>query len=137
MFKLIYKFFDKLEDRVRGSLSHSPVLYSLIGGVSLVLFWQGISVVASSVPFLNTPAGGMVLIFVSVSILLMTGLFVSFFIGDTIIISGINKERKMVDKEEAELVAEFKMMNEMEKKVEEIDDIVKELQAEIHHQHDK
>lgn len=127
----IYKFFDKLEDRVRGSLSHSPVLYSLIGGTALVIFWHGVSVVIESFPFLNTFTGGLILVLISVSILLLTGLFVSFFIGDTIIMSGLKKEKKLVDKEDVELMAEAKMVSEMERKVEEIDTIVKDLQSKI------
>ncbi len=127
----IINFFDKLEDHVRAKLSHYPVIYSLIGGICLVVFWQGVSVVAGSVPFLNTLSGGLVLTFFSTSILLLTGLFVSFFIGDTIIISGINKEKKITEKEEEELVIESKMMAKMNKKIEEIDMIVKDLQSKV------
>jgi hypothetical protein len=137
MFKRIYIFFDKLEDRVRAKLSHYPLLYSLIGGTALVLFWEGVSIVVSFVPFLNTLYGGLILIFVSLSVALLVGIFVSFFIGDTIILSGINKERKLVDKEEAELVAESKMMSKVEKKVDEIDNVIREMHSEIHPTHDK
>ena len=128
----IVKFFDKLEDRVRAALSHHPVLYSLIGGTSLVLFWHGVTVVAGSILFLNTLVGGLLLMFVSVSVLLLIGLFVSFFIGDTIIISGINKEKKIIEKTEEELQVEAHMMHDMNKKISEIDAIVKDLRSKIH-----
>ena len=127
----IFKFFDKLEDYVRASLSHYPVFYSLIGGTSLVLFWHGISVIAETVPFLNTLTGGLLLVFLSVSVLLMTGLFVSFFIGDTIILSGLSKEKKMIEKTEEENVEEAHMMQNMSKKISEIETIVKGLESKI------
>ena len=38
MFKKIVKIFDHLEDRVRGKLSHYPITYAIIAGVSIVLF---------------------------------------------------------------------------------------------------
>ena len=38
----ISRFFDKLEDRVRSWLSHQPILYALIGGIGIVLFWRGV-----------------------------------------------------------------------------------------------
>lgn len=37
----IYTHLDKLEDKVRGILSHSPLVYALIGGTAIVLFWGG------------------------------------------------------------------------------------------------
>jgi membrane protein DedA with SNARE-associated domain len=137
MFKGIINFFDKLEDRVRARLSHHPVVYSIIGGTALILFWEGVSILVSFVPFLHTITGGLILMFVSLSVALMVGIFVSFFVGDTIILSGINKEKKLIDKEESELIAESKMMAQMEKKVDEIDNIIKEMHSEIHPTHDK
>ncbi len=127
----ILRFFDKLEDRVRSYFSHRPVIYSLIGGVFIVLFWYGVTVVAESVPFFNTLAGGLLLIFISVFVLLLTGLFVSFFIGDTIIISGIRHDKKVIEKSESELEEGAKMIGDMEKRVEEINVIVKDIQSKL------
>lgn len=129
MYRKIIKYFDKLEDRARARLSHHPVLYSLIGATALILFWEGVSILVSFVPFLNTVTGGFVLMFTSLGVALLVGIFVSFFVGDTIILSGINKEKKLVEKEESELLEESKMMEEMSKKVKEIDNIVKDLQS--------
>ena len=42
----------------------------------------------------------------SIVILLMTGLFVSVFIGERIIISGLKQEKKIFDKTESEIKAE-------------------------------
>ena len=73
--KRIIKFFDKLEDEVRGKLSRNPFLYALLGGIGVVLFWRGIWHIADDINL----GSGISLIIGSV-ILLMTGVFVSEFI---------------------------------------------------------
>lgn len=118
--KKILRFFDKLEDNVRGTLSKYPLIYSLIGGVGVVLFWKGVWETAEMFPVLNGPMS----ILVSVSILLTTGLFVSFFVTDRIILSGIKQEKKMVEKTEAEIRAEAGILHNLEH---EVGDIKKEI----------
>lgn len=105
--KTIVRFFDKLEDHVRGGLSHYPLLYSLIGGVGVVLFWRGVWHTAD---LLETNTGwGSVLfsgigsMLVGIVVLLMIGLFVSVFIGDSIIMSGIRHDKKLIEKSEDEI----------------------------------
>ena len=124
----IFVFFDKLEDRVRGKLSHYPIIYSLIGGTAIIVFWHGITVVISTVDYFNTLQGGIILIFLGVSVLLLIGLMVSFFVGDTIIISGIKSEKKAIEKTEEEIKSEdvelhgaIKKINHMEKILEDIE----------------
>lgn len=85
------RFFDLLENKVHGALSHHPVIYALIGGVAVVLFWKGVWETAVRFPILDGPMS----IVVSLILLLITGLFVSFFIGDTILISGVRKKKKI------------------------------------------
>lgn len=97
--KEIIKFFDKLEDKVRGSLSRWPILYTLIGGIAIVLFWRGVWMTADQFSFLTGPVS----IVVSVGILLITGLFVSFFIGEQIIMSGLKGEKKIFEKTKEEV----------------------------------
>ncbi len=101
-FNIIYSFFDKLEDRIRGTLSRHAFIYTFIGGTGLVLFWRGVWHVADALENLDgfsrvlfSPMGSV--IFGSV-ILLATGLFVSVFVGDSIIMSGIKKDKKIIDK---------------------------------------
>ncbi len=100
--EVIYHFFDRVEDQVRALLSTHKFIYTFIGGVGVVLFWRGVwhtadilerGSVLGSVLF---SASGSIM--VSIILLLTTGLFVSVFIGDSIIMSGIKKEKKDIDK---------------------------------------
>jgi uncharacterized protein YneF (UPF0154 family) len=50
-------------------------------------------------------------------ILLLTGLFVSNFIGERIVISGLKKEKKVTDKTEEEVAEEEAQISRLEKKV--------------------
>lgn len=110
MFISIVRFFDRLEDKVRSRLSHRSVIYALIGGTMVVLFWRGVWHTAD---MLMNQGGLLGVIFyepytiVWVSaILLMTGLFVSSFIGERIVISGLKKEKKVTDRTEEEVQKE-------------------------------
>lgn len=100
MLKRIVTFFDKFEDRVRIHLSHRPVVYALVGAVGVILLWKGVWETAELIPGLH----GIGSIAAGIAILLASGLLVSFFIGDSIIISGFKKEKKLVDKTEAEIL---------------------------------
>ena len=109
MLKKLINFFDKLEDKVRIRLSHYPILYALVGAVGIVLVWKGVWESAEHFPILYGPAS----ILLGTAILLVTGLMVSFFIGDTIIISGFKKEKKLVDKTEKEMLDATKNQTEI------------------------
>jgi hypothetical protein len=103
------RFFDKLEDSTRQHLSRYPIVYSLIGGVGVVLFWRSIWETADLLskihPLLTWFFYPPFQIAISTLGLLLVGLFVSIFIGDKIIISGIRREKKIEERTE-ELVKE-------------------------------
>ena len=100
MIKII-QFFDKLEDKIRGKLSHYPILYAIIGGVGVVLFWRGVWHIADD---LNV--GSVVSLIIGTVFLLMTGGFVSAFIGSRLIISGLSGEKKLTEKAKDEIETE-------------------------------
>ena len=106
MIKNIIKFFDKIEDRVRSFLSRHPIIYAFIGGIGIVLFWRGVWHTADIFPFLNGPVS----IIISIIILLITGLFFSFFIGHSIILSGLKQEKKIEEKEISEIETEMDIL---------------------------
>lgn len=110
LFHSIDYLFDKMEDRIRARLSRHPFIYTFIGGIGVVLFWRGVwhtaDILEHSSPLLGhifSPLGCIVL---SVVILLSTGLFVSVFIGDSIIMSGIRQDKKIIEKTIADVDAE-------------------------------
>lgn len=119
---------DKLERKVRGKLSHYPIFYAFVGGVGVVLFWRGIWHTADD---LNL--GSLISIIIGVVILIITGIFVSSFIGNQLIISGLVGEKKIAEKEEGELqTEEMRLKNlqntlsRLEKKLEHIDAEIEE-----------
>lgn len=101
MIKEIVRFFDKLEDKIRAHLSHYPIIYALLGGIGVVLFWRGVWHIADEVGLPSTTS----LIF-GIVILLLTGVFVSAFIGNRLIISGLSGEKKLEEKEQSEIESE-------------------------------
>ncbi len=117
MIKHIIKFFDKLEDKVRKRLSQTPIFYAVFGGVGIILFWRGVWLTAD---LLNEKLGafdGPASILVGAIVLLMTGLFVSVFIGDQIILSGIRGEKKVSDKTEKEVETEEGLIKKMHNEI--------------------
>lgn len=133
MFRKIIHFFDKLEDHVRGSLSHFPILYSFVGGVGVVLFWKGVWETAELFPSLFGPGS----ILLSVIILLMTGIFVSSFIGNEILISGLKSQKKIAEKTEEEVKVEESDITKIYKRTEKIEKDIEELKELIHKHYER
>lgn len=137
----IFYFFDKFEDVVRGILAEHPFVYTFIGGTGVVLFWRGIWSTADVVENTGTlpalifsPFGSIVL---GVTILLATGLFVSVFVGDSIIMSGIKREKKVVDKTIDDVEEEKSDIQRTLDAVTEIKEEMRVLEGEIHNTHHK
>ena len=124
----ILKFFDKLEDRVRSVLSRHPIIYSIIGGVAIVLFWRGVWITADLFPFMTGPVS----ILLSLLILLLTGLFASFFVGDQIIISGLKHDKKVIDKTKEEIQEEAVTLLEVKKELKRIESEVEHIDEDLH-----
>jgi uncharacterized protein YneF (UPF0154 family) len=129
MQKLI-RFFDKIEDRVRAVLAHHPVVYAMIGSVGIILLWRGIWGLADEygMSFWTSTIIGTV-------ILLLTGLFVSFFVGEQIIISGINEEHRVDEKTEEEIrfqsVSRIQMQWKLEGMLKELDRKIDRLEEKL------
>ncbi|MDE2399544.1 MAG: hypothetical protein KGL67_00840 [Patescibacteria group bacterium] len=97
----IVKSFDRLEYRIRGKLSHYPILYAFIGGIGIVLFWRGVWHIADEINL-----GSLISLISGSIILIIIGVFVAEFIGNKLIISGLVGEKKLEEKEEGEIETE-------------------------------
>jgi mannitol-specific phosphotransferase system IIBC component len=138
--KGIIKFFDHLEDHIRGYFSRMPIGYAFIGGVVMVLFWRG---VWQTGDILEAKGGIIGFLFyepVSVIwttiIMLLIGLFVSFFIGESILISGLKQEKKIADKTEKEVEEEESQINRIENKISKIETEISELKDDLEKKED-
>ena len=130
MVKKIVSFFDKLEDEVRIRLSHNPILYALVGAVGIILLWKGVWEMAELIPALH----GFGSVVAGVVILLFSGLLVSFFIGDSIIISGFKKEKKLVERSELDILrAEQTHTEEILEKLDHLEDDIHNIKSDKRH----
>lgn len=105
MVKIITRFFDRIEDKVRGKLSHFPITYSVIGGFFVIMFWRAVWETIdlmwhSDIVILNWIFYPPISLFISIFALLIIGLMVSTFIGHRIIMSGLKNEKKLEERAE-------------------------------------
>ncbi len=123
-FRQMLRFFDEMEDGVRARLSQRPIAYAALASIGTVLLWRGIWMVADE--FGITSAQSVV---IGTCVLLATGVFVSGFIGNSVIIAGLKREKKVVDKTRAELesesAAEKGMLREIRDTVERLEKAMK------------
>ncbi len=124
MLKKVVTFFDKLEDKIRIKLSHHPIIYACIGAVGVILVWKGVWETAEDVPLLHGPGS----VLLGLLILLVTGLLVSFFIGDSILISGFRGEKKLAEKTEIEVREEEGALERVSAELEAIEERIETLQ---------
>lgn len=140
--KTIINFFDKLEDVVRRKLSHVPIFYGLMAGIGVVVFWRGVwhsadtlmhyfqntygqheSINIGDLPWWDGPLS----LVIGSALLLISGTFVSSFIGNEIIISGLRGEKKLAEKTRDELKTETGAIAEIKHEVKRISELLDEL----------
>ncbi len=119
-------FFDKLEVRIRGKLSHYPVLYAFVGGVGVVLFWRGVWHTADDMDL-----GSILSLIIGFIILVVTGVFVAEFIGNKLIISGLIGEKKLETKEEGEIETEETQLRNLQNTLNRVEKKLSELEGEV------
>lgn len=144
MTRNIVKFFDKLEDRTRAMLSRMPILYALVGGIGVVLFWRGVwhttdfltayFLGEEKMSFANLMDGPLSFVLGTI-ILLLTGVYVSAFIGNRLIISGLNGEKKLAEKTEEEIKAEEDEIKKLRNSITRVESHIENIEKEIEQHH--
>lgn len=133
------KFLSKLESNIRRGLSHHPITYGLIGGVGVVLFWRGVwhTMDLLMVVVANWQSGsemdwtgylwwdGPLSILIGLVVLLLTGIFVSSFIGNEIILSGLRGEKVLAEMTEKELKTEAGAIAKLQETLEDLQEHIK------------
>lgn len=129
IFNAIHKVLDLIEDKARIKLVHHPIIYAFIGSVGVVSIWRGIWHISDD---WGVSSWGSLIFGILITVL--TGLFVSFFIGENIIISGLNKEKRIDEKTEEEIHKEREEIHRerttivsIEKDIKDIKEILKNL----------
>lgn len=120
--KSIVKYFEHMGIKIRHQLSRWPVLYAFVGSVGVVLIWRGVWHIADDIGISSSMS-----LILGVSISIISGLFVSFFVGDRIIISGIKEEKRLEEKTEREIKQEEISLKEIKKDLKEIKKEINEI----------
>lgn len=123
----VLKFFDSLEDRIRGHLSHYPIVYALIVGVGVILFWRGVWHTADEWSFLTGPVS----LVIGLVILGLTGVLVSAFIGNRLILAGLKGEKKLEEKTQKEIEEEELKIEDVETTLHKIEEELSEIREEL------
>lgn len=126
MVKKIVDFFDKLEDKVRARLSRTPILYALFGGIGVTLFWRGVWHLAD-----NYNLSAIASVIIGSIILLITGAFVTTFIGSRLIVSGLKGEKKIADKTKTEIETEESQIKKIQSTLNRVEEKINTLESEI------
>lgn len=137
----------RVEHRLQGFLSHYPVLYAIIAGTGIILFWRGIwhsvdffhlyisqvtNNAQSSIDWTITPWwDGPVSMIVGFVILLLSGSFVSSFIGNEIILAGLRGEKQLSKKIEGENRTEAGAIGEIRQELVDVAHKIEELELQL------
>ena len=128
-------------------LSHHSYLYATIAGIGIVLFWRGVWHSAdlihlyidnyhSSLSTIDQPWwDGPLSFVVGCLILYVTRAFVSSFIGNELILSGLRTEKRITKETESELKTEVFAIDEIKQEMNVINQKLGELELNIRDHH--
>ncbi len=118
--------FLKIGNNIRSSLRKAPIIYSMLGGIGVILFWRGLWHTADFLEsqqwfgsILFTGPGSLLL---GLAILLTSGLFVSVFIGESIVLRKLKHEQKVTEDTESELEKEKIDLQTIQREIKHIED---------------
>ena len=128
-------------------LSHRPKLYAFIVGVGIVLFWRGVWHTAddlhryyylgpSNFDFLTSPWwDGPLSLLVGIIILYFTGSFISSFIGNELILSGLRGEKRLSERTETEVETEVRAVSDIKDSILALEGKITDLEKKVHDHH--
>ena len=136
-------------NKITAYLSHRPRLYAFIVGVGVVLFWRGVwhtidhihsyinySEISSTLDALHSPWwDGPLSLFVGTFILYFTGAFISSFIGNELILSGLRGEKRLNERTEEEVKNEVRAISDIKDSVKEINRTLEQLEKKVLEHH--
>lgn len=128
MIKRFLNFCEKIENKIKETLSRYQIIYAFIGGTGVVLFWRGIWHTADDISMSSSAS-----LLAGILILLVTGLLVYEFIGNRLIISGLIGEEKLVKKEEGEIKKEEKEIQTEETQLKNLQNTLSRLEEKLDH----
>lgn len=140
---------DKLEKKLTSFLSHRPKLYALVVGVGIVIFWRGVwhtvdnlhryyylGPSAAAGDFLTSPWwDGPLSLLVGIIILYFTGSFISSFIGNELILSGLRGEKRLTEKTETEVGTEIRAVSDIKDSLRDIEEKIDDLEKKVRDHH--
>ena len=139
----------KLETKITIFLSHRPRLYALVVGVGVVLFWRGVWHTIdqfhaylkyhsdlSTIDAFNSPWwDGPLSLLLGCIILYLTGAFISSFIGNELILSGLRGEKKLTEKTEGEVKNEVRAISDIKDELRNITKTLEQLEKKVLEHH--
>jgi hypothetical protein len=140
---------QKFERKMTAFLSRRPKLYALLVGIGIVLFWRGVWHTADNLhsyyylgPSNLDPAGaawwdGPFSLLLGITILYFTGAFISSFIGNELILSGLRGEKKLTERTESEVETEIRAVSDIKDALRRIDDKIALLEKKVVEHHVK
>ena len=96
--RILTNLFLKIEDKSRNYFDKFPFFHAFFAGIGVVLFWRGTWEVADRLgldPYWSIILGSLILI--------ILGLFLQTFVGNTIIIKKVESEKRLDQKTEADI----------------------------------
>ncbi len=139
----------KILTRFHIFLSHHSFLYALVVGVGIVFFWRGVWHSADLIHLYITQyaVGGTIdavvypwwdgplSLVVGIFILYISNAFVSSFIGNELILSGLRTEKRMTKETESDVKMEIEAIADIKKDITAISHNLEALEEKVHDHH--
>ncbi len=138
-------------NKLTSYLSHRPKLYALVVGIGVVLFWRGVwhtadqiheylsygSIYSSIDAFQSPWWDGPFSLVVGIIILYFSSAFVSSFIGNELILSGLRGEKRLNEKTEEEVRNEVTAIADIKDSLRVINRTLEQLESKVLEHHNK